>query len=252
MNGITARQQEVLNFIVDFSDKNLYPPTVRDIATHFNFAIKAAQDHLSALQKKGYITNEKNLSRSLSVVRDFKLNPYAPFVLRIPILAKEINPKFPIFSKENIDAYFVISEPFIEKNKNYFLLSLTDLNKTAESENSKNEIGKTKNPKTKSDKTKTGEPQNAENPEKKLQKFALIEKIESKISNFDFKNLILENEIFIYQNKKFVIGKILNENSNDSENSICVLSSSGEKITFPKLSKKEVLGILKLTISNNL
>lgn len=232
MNGITARQQEVLNFIIDFSDKNFYPPTVRDIASHFNFAIKAAQDHLAALQKKGYITNEKNLSRSISVVRDFKLNPYAPFVLKIPILAKEINPKFSIFSKENIDAYFMISEPFIEKNKNYFLLSLNDLNEF--------------------DENKTDE--------KKSQKFALIEKFESKISNFDFKNLIQKNEILIYQNKNFLIGKICNENLEElkdstnpemSENSICIFSSKGEKITLEKLSKKEILGIVRLTISKN-
>lgn len=240
MNGITARQQEVLNFIIDFSDKNLYPPTVRDIASHFNFAIKAAQDHLAALQKKGYITNEKNLSRSISVVRDFKLNPYAPFVLRIPILAKEINPKFSIFSKENIDAYFMISEPFIEKNKNYFLLSLNDFNKFDENKNAENK--------------------NLETDEKKSQKFALIEKFESKISNFDFKNLIQKNEILIYQNKNFLIGKICNENLDElkdstnpeiSENSICIFSSTGEKFTLEKLSKKEILGIVRLIISKN-
>ncbi len=242
MNGITARQQEVLNFIIDFSDKNLYPPTVREIATHFNFAIKAAQDHLSALQKKGYITNEKNLSRSISVVRDFKINPYAPFVLKIPILAKEINHKFSVFSQENIDAYFMISEPFIEKNKNYFLFALNE--------------NDDKNDETSEAKTETDEKKS-----QKSQKFALIEKLENKISDSDFKNFIQKNEIFIYQNKNFVIGKICNENLDDlknlqkyeksqnSQSQISILSSNGEKFTLPKLSKKDVLGIVKLIIS---
>lgn len=209
MNGITARQQEVLNFIIDFSDKNVYPPTVREIAEHFKFAIKAAQDHLSALQKKGYITNTQNHSRSISVVRDFKLNPYAPFVAKIPVLAKEINPEFSVFDKENISAYFMISEPFVEKGKNYFLTYLNE------------------------------------------NEFALIEKFQDKISDFDFKNLMQKNEILACQNGILLIGKICSENFEDFENSqnlTCLLSSNGEEITF---SKQEILGIVKLKISRH-
>ena len=51
MKGITERQQQVLNFISDYTAENGYPPTVREISEHFGISIRAIQDHLIALQK---------------------------------------------------------------------------------------------------------------------------------------------------------------------------------------------------------
>ena len=52
MRQITDRQKEVLSFISDFTEKNVYPPTVREISEHFNVSLRAVQDHIAALQKK--------------------------------------------------------------------------------------------------------------------------------------------------------------------------------------------------------
>ena len=53
MRQITDRQKEVLTFIADFTEENVYPPTVREISEHFGISLRAVQDHIAALQKKG-------------------------------------------------------------------------------------------------------------------------------------------------------------------------------------------------------
>ncbi len=126
MTEITPRQKEILDFIIDFIDENLYPPTVREIASHFNVAIKAAQDHLAALKKKGYITVDAKHSRSISVVRDTTIYPFSPFVKKIPCLAKNLNSDESLLSSQNIEGNIVFSEPLIQKDKNYFYFCLND------------------------------------------------------------------------------------------------------------------------------
>lgn len=66
MRQITDRQQEVLNFISYSTKTNSYPPTVREISDHFNISIRAVQDHIAALQKKGFISIKPKSSRSIN------------------------------------------------------------------------------------------------------------------------------------------------------------------------------------------
>lgn len=70
MKNLTERQREVLNYISQFTDENVSPPTVREIGEHFGISLRAVQDHISALQKKGFITQTKKRSRSIRVVRE--------------------------------------------------------------------------------------------------------------------------------------------------------------------------------------
>lgn len=64
---LTARQQQVLEFVQATSAERGRPPTVREIATHFGFASpKAASDHLAALERKGWIKKERFVARGLA------------------------------------------------------------------------------------------------------------------------------------------------------------------------------------------
>ena len=63
MKQITQVQKNVLNYIADFIDENAYPPTVREVSDHFGKSIRAVQDNLVALQKKGYISLVQKKSR---------------------------------------------------------------------------------------------------------------------------------------------------------------------------------------------
>jgi len=68
--GLTKRQREILSFIEDELRRRGIPPTVREVAARFGFAsTNAADGHLKALERKGYITRAHGLSRGVMPVR---------------------------------------------------------------------------------------------------------------------------------------------------------------------------------------
>ncbi len=118
MKGITERQQQVLNFISDYTAENGYPPTVREISEHFGISIRAIQDHLIALQKKGYLSQAQKRSRSIKVLSD---SQNQPFVGKVPLLGTVAAGK-PLLCEENLDGYVNLTEPFVRPGKSYFAL----------------------------------------------------------------------------------------------------------------------------------
>src|SRR4030042_1913662 len=65
MKPLTEKQQAVLTFVEDFCERQGYPPTVREVASHFAVQPRAAADHLEALKRKGHLRREPGLSRGL-------------------------------------------------------------------------------------------------------------------------------------------------------------------------------------------
>jgi repressor LexA len=68
METLTKRQQQVLRFVAEFIRENGFSPTVREVARAMRIAIKGAQDHLAALERKGHIERKSRKSRTLQVV----------------------------------------------------------------------------------------------------------------------------------------------------------------------------------------
>lgn len=121
MRTITERQKEVLTFIADFSDENQFPPTVREISDHFKISLRAVQDHLAALQKKGYLTTEQKRSRSIRILVDERKRDDKIFMGKVPLLGTVAAGK-PLLCEENLDGYINLTEPFIRPGKTYFAL----------------------------------------------------------------------------------------------------------------------------------
>lgn len=119
MKGITNRQQEVLDFISQFTSENNYPPTVREIGEHFSISLRAVQDHIAALQKKGYLSQTQKRARSLNVING--TSEPRPFVSKVPLLGNVAAGK-PLLSEENLDGYVNLTEPFVRPGKSYFAL----------------------------------------------------------------------------------------------------------------------------------
>ena len=119
MKGITDRQKEVLTFISSYTDENGYPPTVREISEHFEISIRAVQDHILALQKKGFLSQAQKRARSIKVLSDSDAS--APFVGRVPLLGTVAAGK-PLLCEENLDGYLNLTEPFVRPGKSYFAL----------------------------------------------------------------------------------------------------------------------------------
>ena len=121
MKQITERQNEVLTFIATFTKTNEYPPTVREISQHFDISLRAVQDHLAALQKKGYLSTEQKRSRSIRILSGVKTEENKAYVSKIPLLGT-IAAGRPLLSEENLDGYVNLTEPFIRPGKSYFAL----------------------------------------------------------------------------------------------------------------------------------
>jgi repressor LexA len=67
---LTQRQQRVLSFIESQIRKNGYPPTIREIGRHLGIkSTNGVNDHLNALQKKGYLKRQDHKSRTLTIVK---------------------------------------------------------------------------------------------------------------------------------------------------------------------------------------
>ena len=65
-SDLTDRQREVLDFISGSISKCGYPPTLREIGSHFGIrSTNGVNDHLRALEKKGYLQREDLKSRAL-------------------------------------------------------------------------------------------------------------------------------------------------------------------------------------------
>ena len=126
MKGITDRQKEVLTFISDFTKENGYPPTVREISEHFGISIRAVQDHILALQKKGFLSQSQKRSRSIRVLSDMADKESEPFVGKIPLLGTVAAGK-PLLCEENLDGYVNLTEPFVRPGKSYFALRVRGL-----------------------------------------------------------------------------------------------------------------------------
>lgn len=66
MQKLTDRQEMVLQFIQASINERGYPPTLREIGNHMGIrSTNGVNDHLRALERKGYLTREDMKSRAL-------------------------------------------------------------------------------------------------------------------------------------------------------------------------------------------
>ena len=121
MRGITDRQKEVLTYISTYTEENSYPPTVRDISEHFGISLRAVQDHILALQKKGFLSQSQKKARSIRVLSDCRDKEPQTYISKVPLLGTVAAGK-PLLSEENLDGYVNLTEPFVRPGKSYFAL----------------------------------------------------------------------------------------------------------------------------------
>ncbi len=64
--ALTARQRMALDFIAGHIDAKGYPPTVREIGAHMGIrSTNGVNDHLNALERKGYLLRSDGLARGM-------------------------------------------------------------------------------------------------------------------------------------------------------------------------------------------
>lgn len=95
MNDLTSRQKEIFNFIKSKISKEGCPPTRMEISNFFGFkSPNAAEDHLKALKKKGFIEILSGTSRGISLC--------ANTIDQIPVIGL-VSAGSPILAEENVE-----------------------------------------------------------------------------------------------------------------------------------------------------
>ncbi|MDN3652279.1 transcriptional repressor LexA [Thalassotalea ponticola] len=94
MRALTARQQQIFDLIKETINATGMPPTRAEIANFFGFkSANAAEEHLKALAKKGFIEMLPGTSRGIKLAEEHIDDDGLPLIGRVaagePILAQE-------------------------------------------------------------------------------------------------------------------------------------------------------------------
>src|SRR6187431_479151 len=107
MQGLTKRQEQTLDFIRHSIEERGYPPTLREIGEHMGIrSTNGVNDHLRALERKGYLRREDMKSRALRLVEvpsqaaSAANKPEDEDLLDIPILGR-VAAGLPLLADEN-------------------------------------------------------------------------------------------------------------------------------------------------------
>ena len=116
---LTNRQKQVLDFITDYVRNVGYPPTVRDIANAFKISSKGAYDHLTAIEKKGYIKRNPTKPRAIELM-DFVPGRVPGSVVEIPVVGR-VAAGEPLLATQNIERTISLSSDVIKTEEPFAL-----------------------------------------------------------------------------------------------------------------------------------
>lgn len=125
MQGLTARQEQVLAYIRESIIERGYPPTLREIGAHMGIrSTNGVNDHLRALERKGYLSREDMKSRALRPkdldLPDKKKGSDADDnVTRIPVMGR-VAAGLPLYAEENLLETVSVDRALVPKSGEIF------------------------------------------------------------------------------------------------------------------------------------
>jgi repressor LexA len=108
MEELTDRQREILDYIVKETEMRGFPPTIREIGEEMDIrSTNGVNDHLKALERKGYLTRGEQQSRSLVPTKRARLvlglgKRGEANLVEVPLLGK-VAAGLPLLATENIE-----------------------------------------------------------------------------------------------------------------------------------------------------
>jgi repressor LexA len=112
---LTARQQEIWNYLVEYVDAHGYPPTVREIGEHVGLASPSTvHAHLANLERAGLLRRDPTKPRALELIgrERREVEPATQAAeqhdfSRLPLVG-EIAAGGPMLAEENIEEYIAM------------------------------------------------------------------------------------------------------------------------------------------------
>ena len=122
---ISAKQQEILEYIKETILKKGYPPSVREIceAVHLK-STSSVHSHLETLEENGYIRRDPTKPRTIEILDD-NFNLTRREMVNIPVLGT-VAAGQPILAQENIENYFPIPAELLPNQKTFMLRAKGD------------------------------------------------------------------------------------------------------------------------------
>lgn len=120
MRPLTPRQAEILQLVKDYQAETGMPPTRAEIAAHLGFkSANAAEEHLKALAKKGFIEMMPGTSRGLRLIEEEAANEPEPET-GLPLVGK-VAAGQPILAAEHIQQRYQLDASLFKPHADFLL-----------------------------------------------------------------------------------------------------------------------------------
>src|SRR5688500_165550 len=114
---LTTRQRESLTYLEAYSEQNGYEPSFEEIAEHYNYnSLATVHEHLSNLERKGYIKRSYNESRAIEILP----SDVSPRAVELPLLGA-VAAGVPIEAIAHEET-LTVPENFIQRGGNHYVL----------------------------------------------------------------------------------------------------------------------------------
>lgn len=117
---ITAKQQEILEYIKQTILKKGYPPAVREICEAVALkSTSSVHSHLETLERNGYIRRDPTKPRTIEIIDDC-FNLTRREVVNIPLVGT-VAAGQPILAEQNVQNYFPIPVEMLPNTETFML-----------------------------------------------------------------------------------------------------------------------------------
>lgn len=117
---ITAKQEEILNYIKNEILERGFPPAVREICQAVNLkSTSSVHSHLESLEKNGYIRRDPTKPRAIEILDD-SFNMIRREMVNVPIVGT-VAAGQPILAQQNIESYFPIPSEYMPNEQSFIL-----------------------------------------------------------------------------------------------------------------------------------
>lgn len=122
MKKMSARQQQILDFIKDEVRAKGYPPSVREIGEAVGLASSSTvHGHLDRLEKRGLIRRDKTKPRAIEILtEDMPTMEEQESVMYVPVIGK-VTAGTPITAIENVEEHFPLPAHIVGSDNLYML-----------------------------------------------------------------------------------------------------------------------------------
>jgi len=117
---ITAKQQQILDYIKEEILRKGYPPTVREICEKVGLrSTSSVHSHLATLEENGYIRRDPTKPRAIEIIDD-EFGLARREMSNIPVVGR-VAAGEPLLAVENIEDYFALPTEFLPNNETFIL-----------------------------------------------------------------------------------------------------------------------------------